>query len=101
MRMSLLYKLRAQFSGMPFSSPPSVFFVPLPAKSEVSMHGEILSSLLLATPTWYTATLRLGGNFFVGKQLVWQILVGNRVSLLGCCRAVFCQALQQYTGCIF
>ena len=27
-----------------------------------------------------------------------EILAGNRVSLLGCCSAVLCQALQQYTG---
>ena len=35
----------------------SVFFVLLPAKSEVSVHGEVLSSLWLATPTQYTTTL--------------------------------------------
>ena len=45
--------------------------------------------------------LRFGGCFFVGKQLVLQILAGNRVSLLSCCSAVLCQALRQYTGCIF
>ena len=38
---------------------------------------------------------------FVGKQLVWQVLVRNHVSILSCCSAVLCQALQQYTGCIF
>ena len=33
--------------------------------------------------------------------LLWQILAENPVSLLSCCSAVLCQALQQYTGCIF
>ena len=41
--------------------------------------------------------LRLGGCFFIGKQVVWQILTTNYVSR---CNAVFCQALQQYTDCI-
>ena len=48
---------KAQFSGMLFSNSPSVFFVLLPAISEVSVHGEVLSSLWLTTPTQYTATL--------------------------------------------
>ena len=41
-----------QFSMLFFNS-PSVFFILLPAKSEVSMHGEVLSSPWLATPTRY------------------------------------------------
>ena len=40
--------------------------------------------------------LRLGGSFFVGKQLVRQLLAGNRVSLLCCCSAVLCQALTNH-----
>ena len=39
-----------------FPTLPMCVFVLLPAKSEVSMHGEVLSSPWLATPTWYTAT---------------------------------------------
>ena len=40
-----------------------VFFVLLPAKSIVSVHGEVLSSPWLATPTQYTATLKNDGIY--------------------------------------
>ena len=45
------------FRHVVFQHSLRVFFVLLPAKSEVSVHGEVLSSLWLATPTRYTTTL--------------------------------------------
>ena len=46
---------KSQFLGMLFTNSPSVFR-PSPAKSEVCVHGELLSSLRSATPARYTAT---------------------------------------------
>ena len=51
-----------------FPTLPLHVFHPSPANSEVYMHGEVLSSLWLATPTLYTATLSLVCNMMLVLQ---------------------------------
>ena len=48
--------VHTQFSAMSFSTLRQCFLHPLPAKFEVYMCGELLSSLRLATPTLYATS---------------------------------------------
>ena len=71
--------IHAQFSVMTFSNSLSVFH-PSPAKFEFCVHGELLSSLGLASLTLYTATfgsclvtLKIRYRFGMKSYVPWKV----------------------------